>query len=433
MSLPAPTCDYEAERLKRIEENRRKLADMGLLRQKSILESFRAVKPNSCMFKPAFPKPERKYVKSRPAVVRRSKRLQGSEADYVEIDEHDNAIEYDDPLVDLMDRKGYSRGELIVPEAPTQEELQIIQQRRCASQGRGSVYDSAVGITCHFCRQKKLCGEPDCTRCQNRDASADCIGKTDCSRCHSAFGRFCRACLLIRYGLELEEVRAQLEAGTWLCPHCYEEEHPDHGWICNSSICMKRRGLKPTGIAIYEAQERGFKSVAHLLQDQIQKRGGVNKLSQVDLDAEVRNSGADDAATAQAGPSSSPGAAEAGPSTSQAAEEAGPGRRSRRATRKAAADATQAQEAPASTRGAAEQAGPPEASGTTGRATRAGSRRSEPQQEGLGVASGGVKKTPGRKGGKPALKAAAAQEAKEDQEAVAGGNRRSQRTRSKAA
>lgn len=57
-----------------------------------------------------------------------------------------------------------------------------------------------------------------------------------------------------------------MDAGTWLCPHCYEEEHPHDGWMCNSSICMKRRGLKPTGIAIYDAHERGFKSVAHLLQ-----------------------------------------------------------------------------------------------------------------------------------------------------------------------
>ncbi len=54
-----------------------------------------------------------------------------------------------------------------------------------------------------------------------------CAGKTDCSKCHSAFGKFCRACLLIRYGYELEEVRKQMAEGTWLCPHCYEEEHPD--------------------------------------------------------------------------------------------------------------------------------------------------------------------------------------------------------------
>ena len=38
------------------------------------------------------------------------------------------------------------------------------------------------------------------------------------------------------------------------------------GWICNSSICMTRRGLKPTGIAIYDAQQQGFASVAHYVQ-----------------------------------------------------------------------------------------------------------------------------------------------------------------------
>ena len=58
---------------------------------------------------------------------------------------------------------------------------------------------SPAGITCHFCRQKKLCGEADCRRCAFRDSSQDCIGKTNCSRCQSATGRFCRACLSIRY------------------------------------------------------------------------------------------------------------------------------------------------------------------------------------------------------------------------------------------
>jgi hypothetical protein len=65
-----------------------------------------------------------------------------------------------------------------------------------------------------------------------------------------------------------------MDAGTWLCPHCYEDEHPEEGWMCNSSICMKRRGYKPTGIAIYDAQQRGFPSVAHWLQAQLRKRGG---------------------------------------------------------------------------------------------------------------------------------------------------------------
>jgi hypothetical protein len=70
---------------------------------------------------------------------------------------------------------------------------------------------------------------------------------------------------------ELEEVRADAE---WLCPHCYEAEHPEQHWICNSSICMQRRGMRPTGIAIFQAQGNGFPSVAHWLQAQL-KAGKV--------------------------------------------------------------------------------------------------------------------------------------------------------------
>ena len=44
--------------------------------------------------------------------------------------------------------------------------------------------------------------------------------------------------------------------------HAPQEE----GWICNSSICMTKRGLKPTGIAIFEAQGKGFASVGHYVQ-----------------------------------------------------------------------------------------------------------------------------------------------------------------------
>lgn len=30
-----------------------------------------------------------------------------------------------------------------------------------------------------------------------------------------------------RYGVTLEAVREEMKAGTWLCPHCYEDDHPD--------------------------------------------------------------------------------------------------------------------------------------------------------------------------------------------------------------
>ncbi|KDP34748.1 hypothetical protein JCGZ_11902 [Jatropha curcas] len=141
--------------------------------------------------------------------------------------------------------------------------------RRCNSKGRGSIYDPVFGICCHFCRQKKLCGEEDCKRCGNLDPDQPCIGKTDCSICHSSNGVFCRGCLKVRYGEEMEEVR---ENKKWVCPHCIEEKGINPFWICNSSLCLKKRKMAPTGLAIYKAREMGYKSVAHLLMDKLQRK-----------------------------------------------------------------------------------------------------------------------------------------------------------------
>eukprot|EP00249_Psilotum_nudum_P001700 c14335_g1_i1 orf=748-1053(-) len=97
-----------------------------------------------------------------------------------------------------------------------------------------------------------------------------CLGKTDCSNCHSSSGVFCRACLKIRYGEDIENVR---DNKKWLCPHCSEEKGLNPYWICNSSICLSRRKIPPTGIAIFKARELGFKSVAHYLADLLKKQG----------------------------------------------------------------------------------------------------------------------------------------------------------------
>ncbi|XP_020102806.1 cell division cycle-associated protein 7-like isoform X3 [Ananas comosus] len=148
--------------------------------------------------------------------------------------------------------------EVVVSEV---ERRQLLS-RRCDSKGRGSVYDPVLGICCHFCRQKKLCGEEDCRRCGDRDSDQPCIGKTECSSCHSANGVLCRACLKVRYGEDMEEVRMKKD---WTCPHCIEEKGLNKFWICNSSLCLKKRKMAPTGIAIYQAREQGYKSVAHLL------------------------------------------------------------------------------------------------------------------------------------------------------------------------
>uniref|UniRef100_A0A0E0D5K4 Zinc-finger domain-containing protein n=1 Tax=Oryza meridionalis TaxID=40149 RepID=A0A0E0D5K4_9ORYZ len=149
------------------------------------------------------------------------------------------------------------------------ERVRILQERRCDSKGRGAVYDPVLGICCHFCRQKKLCGEEGCKRCGEGNLNQPCIGKTDCSSCHSSYGILCRACLKVRYGEDMDEVRKNK---NWMCPHCIEEKGTKKFWICNSSICLKKRKLSPTGIAIYDAREQGYESVAHLLMDKLKCR-----------------------------------------------------------------------------------------------------------------------------------------------------------------
>ncbi|XP_076945635.1 uncharacterized protein LOC143616791 [Bidens hawaiensis] len=146
----------------------------------------------------------------------------------------------------------------------------VSSERRCMSKGRGSIYDPVFGICCHFCRQKKLCGEEDCKRCNDLDVDQPCLGKTDCSVCHSSNGVLCRACLKVRYGEEMEEVRNNKQ---WKCPHCIEDEGSKPYWVCNSYLCLKKRKIAPTGIAIFRAREMGYDSIAHLMMDELQRRG----------------------------------------------------------------------------------------------------------------------------------------------------------------
>uniref|UniRef100_A0A0A9BHA0 Zinc-finger domain-containing protein n=1 Tax=Arundo donax TaxID=35708 RepID=A0A0A9BHA0_ARUDO len=56
------------------------------------------------------------------------------------------------------------------------ERVKALQERLCDSKARGGVYDPVLGICCHFCRQKKLCGEEDCKRCGEGDLKQPCLG-----------------------------------------------------------------------------------------------------------------------------------------------------------------------------------------------------------------------------------------------------------------
>ncbi|GAA0145471.1 hypothetical protein LIER_05654 [Lithospermum erythrorhizon] len=248
MGKPGTNSAYEQIRQARIQENKRRLATLGVQKTLTELKSLASATKSE---KTHVRKLQKVDYSSTP--LRRSSRLRGSCC-------------YSEKSLKALP---------FCPSTPTIKEKVLTERfspealsRRCTSKGRGSLYDPTYGICCHFCRQKKLCGEEDCKRCGDLDLDQPCIGKTDCSICHSSTGVLCRACLLIRYGEELEEVRANKQ---WACPHCIEDEGTRPYWICNSSLCLKRRKMVPTGIAIYTARKMGYKSVAHLLMDKLKQ------------------------------------------------------------------------------------------------------------------------------------------------------------------
>ena len=65
---------------------------------------------------------------------------------------------------------------------------------------------------------------------------------------------FCGVCLKNRYGMD---IRTALKDPNWSCPPCQK--------ICNCSICRNRTGKGATGPLALRAQEQGFMSVKHYL------------------------------------------------------------------------------------------------------------------------------------------------------------------------
>ncbi len=45
--------------------------------------------------------------------------------------------------------------------------------------------------------------------------------------------------------MTLEAVREEMDAGTWLCPHCYEDDHPDEVQL---SLLWSKCWVQSTGL-----------------------------------------------------------------------------------------------------------------------------------------------------------------------------------------
>ena len=114
----------------------------------------------------------------------------------------------------------------------------------------GRVYDSRLGVTCHWCRQKTheahvSCTSPSCALPGSRLAVS-----------------FCGQCLKNRNG---EDVFAARESGRWVCPRCRGSCGPGCASCCNCGPCRIAAGLKPTGPGIASAFAAGFGNVHDFL------------------------------------------------------------------------------------------------------------------------------------------------------------------------
>ena len=107
------------------------------------------------------------------------------------------------------------------------------------------VYDSELGVTCHWCRQKTVETHVFCT--------AEACGKG-----RSAPLAFCGMCLRNRHG---EDVDAAAASGIWRCPRCRGSCGDGCVTCCNCGPCRKAHGLAPTHQVIQLARGAGFDNV----------------------------------------------------------------------------------------------------------------------------------------------------------------------------
>ena len=139
------------------------------------------------------------------------------------------------------------------------------------------VYDSELGTTCHWCRQKTVethvtVRRPDQTHPIDRTVippppltpahPPPLIRHAQCTAEGCGRGRmpvsFCGMCLRNRHG---EDIDAAVASGAWVCPRCRGSCGEGCVTCCNCGPCRKAKGLAPTHQVINLARASGFDNV----------------------------------------------------------------------------------------------------------------------------------------------------------------------------
>ena len=119
------------------------------------------------------------------------------------------------------------------------------------------VYDSELGVTCHWCRQKTTdprvrCVLKSCAESASRGKDGRAVVK---DRLPVAF---CEGCLRNRHG---EDVHRAAASNAWVCPKCRGSCGPGCCGCCNCGPCRAGAGAAPTGQRVREAGRAGFDNV----------------------------------------------------------------------------------------------------------------------------------------------------------------------------
>ncbi|KAL4423503.1 hypothetical protein ABPG77_003636 [Micractinium sp. CCAP 211/92] len=228
--------DYEMERQRRVEENRRRMEQLGLPQMADDM-----VQANTGE---AAPKRERKKRTEAALPVepsRRSSRMEGKERPNYAFDLErtggGSRAPKDGPLVPEGEKPEVYSVQHVLALGTHEKEWVMFSDGYVQEGGdRLRMYDAQNGASCHQCRQKTL-------------------GlRTACSRCTSGLGRLCGDCLFARYGENIEEAVTNKD---WVCPCCRD--------ICNCSNHRNKKGWAPTKALHRSAKARGYLSAAHYL------------------------------------------------------------------------------------------------------------------------------------------------------------------------